>query len=294
LKHISLRNRKIILAWLLIAPAVIIRVFTSLYPMIQTFIYSFMDYRMITRTKDFIGLQNFTNMFTDSNIQESIHFTILFTVISIIFHIIFGIGLALMLNIKFRGRKFLRSIILIPWAIPAIVAGIAAQWAFNDTYGFVNDLIGRFIHGFNHSWLIDTYSAQFAVIATDIWKDTPFFAILILAGLQGIPGELYESASIDGASNITIFRRITLPHLKKLIITLTVFFTLWRLTGFDLVYAMTQGGPGAATSLLSYRVTVEAFKNLNFGYASSIAVLLFLIMLVVATIGLGLQRKIDD
>ena len=220
-------------------------------------------------------------------------FRSLFTVVSIFFHIILGIGLALVLNIKFRGRKFLRSIVLIPWAIPTIVAGIAAQWAFNDTYGLVNDIIRRFVHGFSHSWMVDVYSAQFAVIVVDIWKDTPFFAILILAGLQNIPQELYEAAKIDGANSIGLFTRITLPHIKRLIIILTIFFTLWRLTGFELVYSMTRGGPGAATSLLSYRILIEAFRNLNYGYASSIAVLLSLIMVVVALLGLFAQRKID-
>ena len=293
MNSISLTSRKIINAWLLIAAVVIFRVFTSLYPMIQAIIYGFMDYQPIASTKYFNGFQNFMNMFTDSNFRDAIWFTILFTVVSIFFHIILGIGLALVLNIKFRGRKFLRSIVLIPWAIPSVVAGIAANYAFNDSYGFVNDIIRRFVHGFSLLWLVDVFGAMFAVIAVDIWKDTPFFAILILAGLQGIPNELYEAAKIDGANSINLFTRITLPHLRGLIITLTIFFTLWRLVTFDLVYAMTEGGPGASTSLLSYRIYMEAFRNLNYGYSSSISVLLFLIIIVVALLGLFFQRKIE-
>jgi len=232
-------------------------------------------------------------MFTDTNLQSTLSFTLLFTSVSMILHIILGIGLALMLNIKFKGKKFLRSILLIPWAIPAIVAGIAARWAFNDAYGFVNDLIRRIIPDFSFLWLVEANSAKIAVILVDVWKDTPFFAILILAGLQGIPDEIYEAARIDGASRFKLFTHITIPHIRSLIIILTIFFSLWRLTIFDLVYAMTQGGPGSSTSLLSYRIAMEGFRNLNYGYASSIAILLLLIVIIIASVGLFVQKKIS-
>lgn len=285
-------DKKVLIAWLLILPALGLRAFTVLYPMVATFIYSLMDYNQITRTKTFIGLQNYATMFSDLNIHTAIRFTFVFTLLSILLHIVLGVGLALVLNIQFKGRKFLRSVVLLPWAIPVIVAGIAAQWMFNDTYGMVNDLISRFA-AFKPAWLVNQYSAQIAVILVDVWKDTPFFAVLILAGLQSIPYELYESARIDGANNFNIFRKITLPYIKHLIVTLTIFFSLWRLTSFDLVYAMTQGGPGSATSLISYRVFIEAFKNLNFGYASSIAMVLFLVLIVVSLLGFYIQKKVD-
>lgn len=285
-------NRKVLIAWLLVLPALGLRAFTVLYPMVATFTYSFMDYNQITRTKAFIGLQNYLNILGDLNIHSSIRFTFLFTFLSILLHIMIGVALALVLNIRFKGRKFLRSVVLLPWAIPAIVAGIAAQWMFNDTYGMINDLINRLVE-FKLAWLVNPFSAQFAVIIVDVWKDTPFFAVLILAGLQGIPHELYESARIDGANGFNIFWRIILPSIRHLIITLTIFFTLWRLTSFDLVYAMTQGGPGSATALMSYRVFVEAFKNLNFGYASSVAMVLFLSLVIVSLIGFFIQKKVD-
>lgn len=285
-------NRRVLIAWLLVLPALGLRAFTVLYPMVATFTYSFMDYNQITRTKAFIGLQNYFNILGDLNIHSSIRFTFLFTFLSILLHIVIGVALALVLNIQFKGRKFLRSVVLLPWAIPAIVAGIAAQWMFNDTYGMINDLINRLVE-FKLAWLVNPFSAQFAVIIVDVWKDTPFFAVLILAGLQGIPHELYESARIDGANGFNIFWRITLPSIRHLIITLTVFFTLWRLTSFDLVYAMTQGGPGSATALMSYRVFIEAFKNLNFGYASSVAMVLFLFLVIVSLAGFFFQKKVD-
>lgn len=294
MKKISIKRRKTVVAWLMILPAVLWRTATILYPMITTAWYSLLDYKMITRTKEFAGLKNYVKLFNDPAIRDSIRFTLVFTVISVISIMILGILLALMLNVKFKGKKFLRSIVLIPWAMPTIVIAIAGQWAFNDTYGFVNDIISRLTqHSCNFAWLVNPIGAQAAVIIVDVWKNVPFFAIMVLAALQSVPSELYESAAMDGAGAVKRFFTITMPHVKSVLITMGLFFTLWRLTSFDIVYAMTQGGPGAKTSLISYKITTEAFKNLNYGYASAISMLLFIVMVIVASGGLKLQKKID-
>ncbi len=288
----TLQRRKVRLAWLLILPALVLRCFTALYPMVMTFVYSLMNYNLMDGTKSMAGLVNFARMVTDVNVQKSVAFTFIFTGCSIAFHVILGVLLALVLNIEFGGRKFFRSIVLIPWAIPLIVAGVAAQWMFNDQYGMVNDLLFRIAH-VRPIWLITKPSARFVVTLTDVWKDTPFFAILILAGLQGISGETYESAVMDGANRWTSFWRITVPYLTPIVATLTTFFALWRLSSFDLVYAMTKGGPGSATSLLSFQVYISAFNQMDFGYASAISVMLFLVMGVIAIIGFSMQRTVD-
>lgn len=290
----KVRKKKILIAWLLVLPALLIRGVTIIYPMITTAWYSLLDYKMITGKKEFIGLENYVKMFSDPSVTDSIRFTLIFTISSVIAIVILGTLLAVLLNIKFKGKKFLRSIVLIPWAIPTVVVGIAAQWAFNDTYGFINDMISRVTGtNCNFAWLVDPVAAQFAVIAVDVWKNVPFFAIMILAALQSVPTELYESASMDGAGTLRRFFSITIPHISKVMVTLAVFFTLWRLTSFDLVYAMTQGGPGSRTSLLSYTVSTEAFKNLNYGYASAISMILFIVMVIVAAVGMRLQKKMD-
>ena len=202
--------------------------------------------------------------------------------------------LALILNMKFKGRRFLRTIVLIPWAMPAVVIGMAAKWGFNNDYGLVNDFIRRFVSDFQYNWLINTGSARAAVIAMDLWKDLPFFAILVLSGLQFISGDIYEAAKVDGANGVQSFFRITLPLILKNIITLCIPFTLWRLTTFDLVYAMTSGGPGEDTSLIAYRITTEAFTNLNVGYASTLAVMLFLVMAAFSFINIKFMNKLAD
>jgi multiple sugar transport system permease protein len=264
---------------------------TSLYPMVMTVVYSLLDYNLIHQTKEFVGLKNFKLMLTDFSLHTTLSFTFIFTLVSIILHVVLGVALGLLLNVQFKGRKFLRSIVLIPWALPVIVAGIAASWMFNKEYGMVNDLLFRSV-GLKLDWLVVPFSARLAVILTDVWKSTPFFAILILSGLQSIEHEVYESARIDGANRWKIFWQITIPHILRLIVVLTIFFSLWRLTTFELIYSMTQGGPGNATSLLSYIIYTETFKNLNLGYASSISVVLCLFMIIIALLGYAVIRRL--
>ena len=183
---------------------------------------------------------------------------------------------------------------LIPWAMPAVVIGMAAKWGFNNDYGMINDFIRRFVSDFQFNWLINTGSARAAVIAMDLWKDLPFFAILVLSGLQFISGDIYEAAKVDGANGIQSFFRITLPLIMRNVITLCIPFTLWRLTTFDLVYAMTSGGPGEDTSLIAYRITMEAFTNLNVGYAATLAVMLFLVMALFSWFNIKVMNRLSD
>jgi multiple sugar transport system permease protein len=278
-----------------VLPALLLRGATIFYPIILTFYNSFLDYRIAMRIKRWGGLINFTKLIKDKAVFQTLEFTLIFTVVSIVFITVFGILLGLLLNVKFGGRRFMRSIILIPWAMPTVVMGIAMQWGFNDTYGFVNDLISRLIGSpFKFSWLSSVAGARFAIIAVDVWKNAPFYAIMVLAGLQSIPDELYEAAKVDGGGALHCLFHITLPSLKKNLITMTVFFTLWRISAFDLAYTMTYGGPGTATSLIAYKLMMEAVKTLNYGYASAIAVVFFLIMVMVAGFGIYLMRRSDD
>lgn len=282
------------IAWVLILPVLIIRGFTTLYPIIKTFINSFFDIRVLSGVNEFTGLNNYLNIFKDEKVITTLQFTVTFVIISMAFHIVFGVALALILNMRFKGRRFLRTIVLIPWAMPAVVIGMAAKWAFNNDYGLINDFIRWFVPGFQMNWLINTGTARAAVIAMDLWKDLPFFGILILSGLQFISGDIYEAAKVDGADGVQSFFYITLPMIAKNVLTLCIPFTLWRLTTFDLVYSMTSGGPGEDTSLIAYRITMEAFTNLNVGYASALAVLLFLVMAVFSFMNLKLMNRYEN
>jgi len=282
------------IAWILVTPVILLRGFTTIYPVVTTFINSFFDIRLLKSPySTFAWLDNYIKIFRDPKLITSLQFTAIFTVVSMLFHIIIGIALALLLNVKFKGRRFLRSIVLIPWAMPMVVVGLAARWAFNNNYGLINDLIRRVISSFQYDWLVYPFSARISVIIVDLWKDVPYFAILVLAALQFISEDIYEAARIDGANTIQLFTRITVPNILKTVLTLCIFFTIWRMTSFDVVYSMTSGGPGDSTSLLAYRIMTEAFTNLNVGYASSIAVILFLMMSGLSCINLFCIKKID-
>ncbi|SFL76659.1 multiple sugar transport system permease protein [Halanaerobium salsuginis] len=286
------KNKSMLLiAWLLVLPALVIRGFTIIYPIFATFKISFYKVSLLRGINEFVGLQNYLDVFKDPKVLTAIQFTFIFVVVSMLLHIIFGVILALILNMDFKGRRFLRTIVLIPWAMPMVVIGMAAKWGFNNDYGLVNDFIRRFFANFELSWLIHTNTARFAVIAMDVWKDLPFFAILVLAGLQFIPNELYEAARVDGATKVQAFLKITLPLIMKNILILSIPFTMWRLASFDIVYAMTSGGPGSDTELIAYRITTEVFTNLNLGYGATLAVLLFIAMLIFSSLNLYVANK---
>jgi multiple sugar transport system permease protein len=259
----------------------------------MTFINSLFDIRLLSGIREFAGLKNYATVFADQKVRTSISFTVMFVLTSMAFHIFFGIILALVMNMKFKGKRFLRTIVLIPWAMPAIVIGMAAKWAFNNDYGLINDFIRRFVPDFQLHWLINTSSARWSVIVMDLWKDLPFFSILILSGLQFISHELYEAATVDGAGPVHSFFYITLPLIVRHVITLCIPFTMWRLITFDLVYAMTAGGPGEDTALIAYRITTEVYTNLNIGYGSTLAIYLFAVMVLFSIGNIRLLKRMD-
>lgn len=285
---------KVWIAWVMVLPVLLIRGFTTIYPFFSTLRDSFFNIRILKGVNEFAGLSNYINVFSDKKVLVSIQFTVIFVIVSMIGHVVFGTILALILNMKTKFKRFLRTIVLIPWAMPTVVIGMAAKWAFNDKYGLINDFIRRFNPDFSLSWLVNTNSARAAVILADLWKDLPFFAILVLSGLQFISSDIYEAAKVDGANAVQSFFRITLPLILKNVVTLCIPFTMWRLTMFDLVYAMTSGGPGEDTALIAYRITTEAFTNLNIGYASTLAIMLFAIMVIFSILNLKLVKKLGD
>jgi multiple sugar transport system permease protein len=287
-------NKKYLtIAWILVLPALLIRGFTTIYPIFETFRISFYDIKILRGINEFVGFENYVKIFQDPKVLEAINFTVIFVVGSMIGHILMGVVLALILNMKFGGQKILRTIVLLPWALPMVVVAIASKWAFNNDYGLINDFIRRFNPSFTMDWLINTDTARFAVIAVDLWKDLPFFAILVLASLQFISSDVYEAAKVDGAGSIRSFFKITLPLISKNLFVLSIFFTMWRVTSFDVVYAMTAGGPGNSTDLIAYRITTEAFTNLNTGYSAAMAVTLFVVMAILSGLSLYGSKKVD-
>lgn len=287
------RTRLILLGYLLIAPAIIWRVAVAIYPFLNTIFQSFTNSSPLAGTPRFVGLGNFARMFHDPAIIQSLTFTFIFTAASTVIQLVYALAIAMLLNKAFRGRGFVRAINLLPWAMPAIVIAMASQWMFNSQYGMIDDLIARVLP-FRPIWLADPNLARVVVILLDVWKNTPWAALIILAGLQNVPRELYEAARVDGASAWRTFRSVVLPMLMPLIFTLLIFISTYRVLTFDLVYGLTQGGPGNATTLLSYQVYQLAFTGLYYGYGSAVAVFAFVIVVFLSIIFFLFMRRSES
>lgn len=285
------RNRYLT-ALLLLLPALGLRLFTSVYPFFRTFYFALTNYNPAFPPLKVIGLGNFIRMKSDMGVQSSVSFTIIFVVVSTLLQLVFGIMAALLLNANYRGRSIVRAVNLIPWAIAMVVAAMGFRWMFDDQYGIITDLTVR-LTGVHIPWFTTSLGAKATVITTNVWKSTPFLALVFLAALQGIPTELYEAARVDGASPSQTFSKITLPLILSQVVTIGLFMIVWQLAAFDLIYTMTGGGPGFATSVLAYNIYQAAFGGLNFGYASAISLVLFVLVFVMGGLGLLLFRRVE-
>jgi len=259
---------------------------------VYTVYLAFFKVNPIIGVHTYAGLANFQKMVSDLVVRESVFFTVFFTFLSIAFQTSLGLLVALLLNKRFTLRYFARTINLIPWAIPMIVVALGFRWMFDSEYGIITDLIARII-GFRFAWLIHPWGARWAIVLANVWKNTPFVAILFLAGLQSIPLELYEAARVDGASSWHCFRYITIPFLAPVVMTTVLFFTVWYLATFDIVYGMTGGGPGFSTAIMSYKIYQETFSHMNFGYASALSILLFFLVGILGIVFLLLSRRVE-
>ena len=286
----SPRANRILLAYVLIAPAIIWRGAVAVYPFVHTILLSFTNSSPLSAVTHWIGLRNFTDMFSDPDIRQTLAFTAIFTVASTSLQLIYALGIASLLNHAFRGRMLIRAVNLLPWAMPAIVIATASQWMFNQQYGMIDDMISRILP-FRPVWLANPGTARLAVILLDTWKNAPWASIILLAGLQNIPGDVYEAAKLDGASAFRTFRSVVVPMLAPILITLAIFIATARVLTFDIVYGLTQGGPGTSTSLLAYQVYKLAFSGLYYGYSAAVAVFAFLIVLVISLVGFVFLRR---
>jgi multiple sugar transport system permease protein len=277
---------------LLVAPALLLRFGTAIYPIIQTILYSFRDFSLLRGTDEFVGLENYYALSSNFGVRSAVSFTVLYVVASTILELILGLLIAQLLNANFKGRTFARTINLIPWALPTIVAGYMFRWLLDEQFGLIPYWVTR-ITGDPMVVFIDPVGSKIAVILAHVWKDAPFMAVVFLAGMQGIPLDLYEAAKVDGANAWQRFWRITMPLVTSLVITMGLFRIVWSLASFDLVMGLTNGGPGVATSVLALQIFREGILFFKFGFASAISVLLLVLVAIVGAIGLGLYRRFD-
>jgi ABC-type sugar transport system permease subunit len=273
------------LAWALTLPALGTILLIALFPLLWTFWDSFHlhDLRMPWRGQPLIWLANYSEAFAEPRFWEALGHTLIFMITSVTLELLLGLVLALVLHNSYRGRGLVRTAVLVPWAMPTAVAALVWRFLFESPSGIVNAVLLDVGLGTEALvWFIHTPTAWIPVALADVWKTTPFVALLLLAGLQNIDTSLYEAARVDGASPWQQFVHITLPLLQPALLVALIFRTLDAFRVFDLIYVMTGGGPGTATEPIALYTFSVLFQNLRFGYGAALSVLTFLVSFALA------------
>ncbi|MDD3656772.1 MAG: sugar ABC transporter permease [Atribacterota bacterium] len=284
-----------IFAWFLNIPSSIIILLVVVFPVFYSFYISLFDLNLRrTGVKRFIGIGNYLNHLTSLKFLVTLQRTFIFVFFDVLLVLVLALAISILLNQKFKGRGILRAAILIPWAIPSVVNGIMWKWILDSSYGILNavlkglGLIDQYI-----PFLSIPFSAFVFAIIASVWKELPFAIILLLAGLQSIPQELYEAARVDGATVWQQFKSITLPMISTTLMVVLIFQTMIALKVFDLIYVLTSGGPGDSTEVVGWLLYTEAFKFLKFGSGSAIGyIIAFITFLIVIIYYKFLNREI--
>ncbi|HEX2980062.1 MAG TPA: sugar ABC transporter permease [Anaerolineaceae bacterium] len=291
--RLSKRKREdALFTFLLLLPAGLIMAVVTIYPLIRSFIISLLrwDLTKPNLAHSFIGFDNYSYVLKDPTFWQSARITVLFVIGAVILEISLGLAVALLLNREFRGRNLVRMLALLPWAVPGVVNGIMWKWILNPSYGALNGalyslgIIDKYI-----IWLGTPGSALIMSIFADVWKETPFIMLLLLAALQTIPKEMYEAATMDGANPIQAFQNVTVPLIKPTLFVALTLRTIWALKSFDLIYTLTAGGPSGGTTVIGYYTYVKTFVTLNLGRGSAVA---YLMTAVVAILVILYQRAL--
>ncbi|MFN4224094.1 MAG: carbohydrate ABC transporter permease [Fervidobacterium nodosum] len=282
----------------MVFPAILVISIIAFFPLFKTFYDSFYEFGLRPDIeRKFVGFRNYIELFKDERFISALKNTIFFTIVSVALETAFGLLIALIVNQPFRLRGMVRAAMLIPWAIPTAISSQMWKWMFNDQGGIISkwlENLGIIEQGV--PILGNPKTAMWAIIAVDVWKTTPFMALLILAGLQLIPEELYEAARIDGANLWKRFTSITLPMLRPTIAVALIFRTLDALRVFDVVFIMTRGSVNTETLAVYNRVLLmdRAFTGAWFGYGSALSVVIFLLISIFAIIYIkSLKLQLD-
>ncbi|MFE6157982.1 carbohydrate ABC transporter permease [Streptomyces sp. NPDC056486] len=280
------------LPYLLIAPAGLLMVGFIAYPVISVFYYSLRNYNPTKPWRNgFAGFDNFVTAFTkDPQFWQTLGFSLQWVVVEVVLQLLLGLGLALIVNQTFIGRAMARAMVFSPWAVSGVLTSTIWLLIFNSQTGITRYLADMGIGSYGTSWLSDTSTVFPAVVVAELWRGVPFFAILILADLQSVSKDLYEAAEVDGASRFRQFFHITLPHLKDAIILSTLLRAVWEFNNVDLLYTLTGGGPAGETTTLPLRIASIAVDSHDFGYASALTSIAFVILLFCSMVYLRLSK----
>jgi trehalose/maltose transport system permease protein len=295
-------NSRVKTAWLFLAPMVLLMLVVAVWPLARSIWFSFTDININDiSAAEFVGWENYFGeygLFFNPNEADgfwagdwgvSIRNTFSFAVVSVILETLTGLGVALLLNQEFKGRALVRTAVLVPWAIPTIVSAKMWGWMLNDQFGVINNyLLALGVISQKIAWTAEPAYALWTVVLVDVWKTTPFMALLILAALQTVPKDCYEAARVDGVHPLRVFWKITLPLIRQPLLVAVVFRLLDSLRVFDLIYVLTANG--STTISMSGFVRREMVEYGNMGYGSAASTSLFLIILLTAIVFLKLAR----
>ncbi len=285
-----LTRQRVRAAWLFLAPVLIVLAAVAGWPLLKTIGYGFTDASLIDPSSaKFVGLANYTYLLLDAHWWAAVRNTVVFAVVSVSLETILGMIIALALNAHFPGRGGLRAAILIPWAIPTVVSAQMWSWMFNDVFGVINHiLLGLGLIAQPVAWLGSPHTALLSIILVDVWKTTPFMALLLLAGLQMLPQECYEAARVDGVHPVKVFFRVTLPLLRPALMVAVIFRLLDALRMFDLVYVMSGNSRDTMSMSVYARQQLIDFGDL--GYGSAAATMIFAIIALFTVVYLTLAN----
>lgn len=277
-KESFLTRQRVRSAWLFLAPMLVILLGVAGWPLLRTIYLSFTDATLADMdATQFVGLTNYRYLLQDPDWWIAVKNTLIFTVTSVSFEVVLGLVIALALNAQMPGRGLLRAAVMVPWAIPTIVSAQMWNWMFNDFYGVINAiLLAAGIIDTPRAWTADPTLSLWAVVAADVWKTTPFMALLILAALQVLPGECYEAAKVDGIHPLRVFYRVTLPLIKPALLVAVIFRCLDALRIFDLIYVLTSGSRSTMSMSIYARQQLVDFQDV--GYGSAASTLLFMVI----------------
>ena len=285
-------RRRALYAWAFLLPALVVVAFIALFPLAQTFYLSFTNTRFGSpEPARFIGLQNYTDLAVDSYFRTAVGVTVLFTLLTVLLELAIGLAIALVVNARWRGRGAVRAAMLIPWAIPTVISAQMWKWMYNDIYGVFNDILVNRLHilSKNMAFTADESTSFYSVVIADVWKTTPFMALLLLAGLQLIPSDLYEAARVDGATKLQQFTRITLPLLRPAMLVALIFRTLDSLRIFDVFYVMFGNRPDMQTMATYAHQSLVSISDI--GYGSAISVAIFMVIAIFIGLYIVVFRK---
>ena len=279
--------------YLLLTPALILTIFVLVYPLLQNLINSFMDVSLIKGNNGWIGLKNYIKIINDDLFWLSFKNTFMYASLGTILSLLMGLGIALLLNNKIgKINSILKFLYTIPWVISPVVAGFAWKWILNDNFGIINHwLVSAGIITEGVTWLGNADTALICVILARVWQFYPFAMVMFLAGLQAVPLEQYEAASIDGANHVSKFIHITLPSLSSVMSVLFLLGMIWSFNDFNMVFVMTRGGPINSSMVLPVLVREFSFVHFDLGKGSALSILIFTMLIILSFIYLKVISK---